>query len=245
LNVALPLTSTIISFIAAILVFDQYLNRHKPYQLVWTVGFVWFGVSACTEFLGSSQGWNETLYRVWFLFGAYLVAAYLGMGTTYLLTPRRFAHAVMALLLLGSVYAAYLVITAPVDLSQFPRPGEIPTSAPLPQYVRSTLLIVFNSFGTIALVAGALYSAWIFMRKRILPHRVASNVLIALGTIVVASGGSLHRAGMPQFFFAAELGGILLIFIGFLVSIEIFEEFKLPFVKVSLGRRRPASVDGK
>ncbi|MDO8688850.1 MAG: hypothetical protein Q7R39_02355, partial [Dehalococcoidia bacterium] len=73
MNVALPLTSTIISFIAAILVFDQYLNRHKPYQLVWTVGFVLFGVSACTEFLGSSQGWNETLYRAWFLFGAYLV----------------------------------------------------------------------------------------------------------------------------------------------------------------------------
>ncbi len=238
MNVVLPLSSTIISLLFAILVFDQFLSRRKPYQIVWTVGFIWFAASAFTEFYGNSQGWNETLYRYWYLIGAYFVAAYLGMGTTYLLTPRWFAHIIMALLLVGSVYAAYLVVAAPVDIAQLPRVGEVVTGKALPGYVRFPLPVVFNTFGAGALIVGAIYSAIVFRRHRILPHRVISNMIIAVGAFIPSLTGLLNRLGQADVFFLGELLGVLVIFIGFLVSIEVFEEFKVPFTRVTLGHRR-------
>ena len=51
-NVVLPFLSSFLSFIFAILVVDQWLRRRQPYQLVWAVGLLWYGISAGTEFLG-------------------------------------------------------------------------------------------------------------------------------------------------------------------------------------------------
>ena len=238
MNTVLPLISTVISVVFALLVFDQFLVRRKPYQLLWTVGFLWFAASAFTEFYGNSQGWNETLYRYWYLIGAYFVAAYLGMGTTYLLTPRRFAHVIMALLIIGSVYAVYQVLSAGVDISQLPKAGEIVTGKALPGYVRFPLPMIFNLFGAGALVLGAVYSALVFWRKRILPHRVVSNVVIAGGAFIPSVTGALSRIGLPELFFLGELLGVLVIFIGFLISIEVFEQFKVPFTRVTFGHRR-------
>jgi hypothetical protein len=83
----------------------------------------------------------------------------------------------------------------------------------------------------VALVGGALYSAWIFWRKRILPHRVVSNVLIALGAILPAAGGTQLRAsGNLQVFYALELAGIIIIFIGFLRSREVFGLYRFPLI---------------
>ena len=52
----------------------------------------WYGISAGTEFLGSAFGWSEPLYRTWYLVGAFGVAAYLGLGTIYLLNRTRFGY---------------------------------------------------------------------------------------------------------------------------------------------------------
>lgn len=237
MNTALPLISATISFIFALLVFDQFLDRRKPYQLVWTVGLIWFAASAFTEFYGNSQGWNETVYRLWYLIGAYFVAAYLGMGTTYLLTPRWFALSILALLILGSIYAAYLVFGASLDVASLPKAGEIVTGKAMPGYVRFPGPVVFNLFGAGALILGAIYSAWSFWRKRILPHRVVSNIIIAVGAFIPSVTGALNRLGQPEPFFLGELLGVLVIFIGFLVSIEVFEQFKVPFTRRSLGGR--------
>ena len=51
-NVVLPFLSSLLSFIFAILVGDQWLRRRQPYQLVWAIGLLWYGISAGTEFLG-------------------------------------------------------------------------------------------------------------------------------------------------------------------------------------------------
>ena len=45
----------------------------------------------------------------------------------------------------------------------------------------TTLLAIFAAYGTVALVGGALYSAYIFLRKRVMPQRVLGNVFIAIG----------------------------------------------------------------
>jgi hypothetical protein len=46
-------------------------------------------------------------------------------------------------------------------------------------------------------------------------------------------------------FFLGELLGVVFIFLGFLVSIEVFSDVRLPFTRVVLARRdEPAAADG-
>ncbi|MBI2831566.1 MAG: hypothetical protein HYX79_04840 [Chloroflexi bacterium] len=222
----LPLISSILSLIFGLTVLDQFLARRKPYQLIWAIGLLMYFIGTGCEFWAGKWGLNATVLRVWYLFGAVLVAAYLGMGTLYLVTPRRTANIVLTILLAASVYAAFMVFTANIDLRGFTTlsgeamPGGIRLMTP-----------VFNTFGTVALVGGAAYSAWVFWKHKLMPYRMISNILIAVGAIMPAAGGtSMRLTGHLTLFYVLELIGIILIFTGFLRSREVFGFYRFPFV---------------
>ena len=40
MNIALPFLSSLLSFLFAAMVGDQWLRRRQPYQLVWTIGLL-------------------------------------------------------------------------------------------------------------------------------------------------------------------------------------------------------------
>ena len=82
-----------------------------------------------------------------------------------------------------------------------------------------TLTPFFNIYGTLALVGGAAYSAFLFWRKKVLLHRTIGNVLIALGAILPAFGGTFSRMGVPGALYVGELLGAVILFIGFLRAI--------------------------
>lgn len=235
-NVVLPLGSSILSFVFAAMVFDQWLQRRHSFQLVWAIGLLWYGISAGTEFLGSAFGWNESLYRAWYLVGALYVPPYLGVGTIYLLSKTRFgyfagvtvviggalsllfslayagstttarvvfaaalvggiaiiaatairrplaAHLALAVLVIGSVAGAVVVLTA-----HLASPGwavdpntHVPVGTAFPGYVR-VITPPDNIAGALCLVFGALYSAYIYMPKRkVLRAKVTTPVLAQL-----------------------------------------------------------------
>jgi hypothetical protein len=104
-NVVLPAASSLISFLFAAMVFDQWLQKRRSFQLVWTLGLLWYGIAAGTEALGSGLGWTEPLYRAWYLFGALFVAAYLGMGTVYLLSRTGFGYFAAFAVFVGGLFA--------------------------------------------------------------------------------------------------------------------------------------------
>src|SRR5256885_16483393 len=103
-NVVLPLLSSVTSFVFAAAVLAQWSQKRRGFQLVWAIGLLWYGISAGTEFLGSAFGWNEMLYRTWYLIGAFFVAAYLGAGTIVLLARTRFRDLVPPGFLLGRLF---------------------------------------------------------------------------------------------------------------------------------------------
>ena len=215
-----PLITCIVSFIFAVTVLDQYFARRKSFQLLWAVGLFMYCVSTFTEFWWNVYGHVDIMYRLWYLVGSILVAAYLGQGTLYLLVKRRNAHIIMALLGAATVYAALRIFTVNIDISGLTKltgVGIMPTD------VRAIITPLFNAFGTFALVGGAVYSAFIFWRKRILPHRVVSNILIAVGALLPAAGGiNISFAGNLNLFFILELAGVIIMFIGFLRTKEVF-----------------------
>ena len=335
LNVVLPFLSSALSFVFAVLVGDQWLRRRQPYQLVWTIGLLWYGISAGTEFIGSTFGWSEPLYRAWYLVGAFGVAAYLGMGTVYLLNRTRFGyfvavsfalaglfsfltsvkyaregtpasdmtvlavvgaamaaaiivglvtrfdrrlvgHVTAAILVAASVVVTWATLSSPVAAPGFAVDSiGIPVGTAMPADLR-ILTPPFNIVGAFALVFGAVYSAYIFMPKArvmrvtsgipvigaigraiavvvnfaaslpgawrafragMLNSRVPATLLIALGGFIPGWTSGLNRFGITWSFFIGELAGVVLIFLGFLVSIEVFSDVRLPFTRIVLRRR--------
>ena len=318
LNVALPLGSSVLSFVFAGLVFDQWLQKHHSFQLVWTVGLLWYGISTAMEFLGSAFGWDEGRYRVWYLVGAFMVPAYLGAGTVYLLSKTRFGyftaasvalgglfslaatakypgsstggtialavalvaaigiaaatafrrelqgHVAMAFLLVGTAVVAWLALTAHLSGGYLDPKTQVPVASAFPGYLRVSS-VPFNAGGGLALVFGALYSAYIYMPKRRamqarfavlaivvnfvaslpgavtallrneLNSRVPATILIAVGAFIPGVTSSLNRFGITWSYYLGEFIGILLILGGFLISEEVFRTLPL---RLGLRERR-------
>jgi len=321
MNVVLPLGSSVLSLVFAAMVFDQWRQRRQSFQLVWSIGLLWYGISAGMEFLGGALGWNGALYRTWYLIGAFLVPPYLGAGTLYLLNKTRFgyfvafsvalgglfslaatskypgsstggeialaaavivglaiaaatafrreqqANVAMAFLVVATFVVAGLVLTAHVTPVYVDPNTHVPVAAGFPGYLRVSS-VPFNAGGGLALLFGALYSAYIYMPKvRALParlgalaivvnffaslpnaarllvagklnSRVPATILIAVGAFIPGLTSSLNRFGVTWSFFLGEFVGLVLIFAGFLVSEEVFRNVRLG---ATLWSRAPAT----
>jgi hypothetical protein len=177
------------------------------------------------------------------------------------------APATAAIVVAASVAVAVLTFTAPVAAPGYHLDVTgVPTGEAFPADLR-VLTPPFNIAGAFALVFGAAYSAYIFMPKRrvlrikggppligaigrgiavvvnffaslpgtvralrdgTLNSRVPATILIAIGGFIPGWTSGLNRFGITWAFF-----------LGFLVSIEVFSDVRLPFTRVVLRRRDP------
>ena len=218
MNTILPLATGIVSFIFAVLLLGRFFVRRGWHLLVWSVGMLLYSIGGFCEAFNGAFGWNELAFRLWYICGAFLSAAWLGQGTLFLLARRRWWVAALAgLLALGSAYAVMRVFTAHLDPSLVAQGAQLTGRVITSAGVRS-LTPFFNIYGTLALVGGALWSAVLFLRTRKLPNRAAGNILIAVGALLPAIGGSFSRLGLESLLYASELLGSLLMFFGFLLS---------------------------
>ena len=66
---------------------------------------------------------------------------------------------------------------------------------------------------------------------------ILATILIAIGGFIPGWTSGLNRFGITWSFFIGELLGVVLIFLGFLASIEVFSDVRLPFTRIVLRRR--------
>ena len=132
----------------------------------------------------------------------------------------------------------------------------VPVGSAFPGYVR-VITPPDNIAGALILVFGALYSAYVYMpKRRVLPaklailavivnffaslpgavaalfagklnSRVPATILIAVGAFIPGLTSGLNRFSVTWSFFLGEFLGLVLIFIGFLVSEEVFRNVRL------------------
>ena len=211
--ILLPVITAIVAAGFAAVVLRQYAGHHKTYQLMWATGFTMFAVAAFAGFLARSGGTTDTEYRVFYLFGAILNVAWLSLGTLYLLARRRWADSALVAVAVLSVLAAYAVVSVPVDLTAAADSGRGFPNGSLARILAG----VGSGVGSIVLIGGALWSAWIFLQRRRNGRRALANVIIALGVLIVAAGGTATFTGASGVLEAANLVGLAVMFAGFLL----------------------------
>jgi hypothetical protein len=219
----IPLLSTVVTFGFVVAVFRRYLMRRGAHLLMWTIGLSLYGLGTLTEVL-LSLSFSGTVIKLWYLFGAMLTAAWLGQGTLHLLVRKgRLAWWLTAGLGAVSLAAAVLVLAAPLTPAAAAYHPSLPVST---QYkdilVRggavTALTIVLNIYGTLTMVGGAIYSAYLFWRKQVMLNRVVGNILIAAGALMPAMAGSMVKAGLVDALYVSELIGAILMFAGFITA---------------------------
>ena len=249
INQILPFISTAIMLGFTVYVFQRYFVRHNPAFLYWGIGLAMFGAGSFAEAY-LSLTWNKWIFFIWYLFGAALNAAWLGHGTLNLLVKKSWVHVITLVLVVGSLFAAYLMLQAmpkldtavfttnkPISEQYGTRALEagqaVPADAqtisttyrgkevtavrgllPLGTPVRLTTPF-FNIYGLFTLVGGAIWSAYLFWRKRVMPNRVIANVLIAAGALSIGFASTLTRLGIGQYLYFGELISAILMFVGF------------------------------
>lgn len=222
----LPIFSTIVTIIFAIAVFERYRRRGGMHLLLWGIGLTLYGLGTLTEAVLAFT-FSSLAIKLWYLSGAMLTAAWLGQGTVHLLVRKRgVAPTLTAILAIVSLLALGLILVAAIQSASVGFDISQPVSTQYKDILDRNagiviLTILFNTYGTLTLVGGALYSAYLFWRKRILVHRMAGNILIAVGAFMPAMAGSFIKIGLVDMLYVSEFTGVVLMYAGFILATSV------------------------
>jgi hypothetical protein len=209
----IPILTTVLALALAFALGRRYRSRGGTHLLWWTIGALTYAAGTAIEASVTLFGWQEWLFRSWYIAGALLGGAPLAQGAVYLHLPRRVAHALSVVLVIVVAVAASFVLFVPLqhDLVETHRLTGRVMAWP---WVRAFSPFI-NLYAFVFLVGGAVKSAVQFWRRREMRAREEGNLLIAVGALLPGIGGSFTRFGYTEVLYVTEFLGIILIYLGF------------------------------
>jgi hypothetical protein len=197
----------------------RYSRTKAPHQGAWTFALALFALASAALATAASTGWDEGTFRAFYLLGAVLNVPWLALGTVYLLGGRVIGGRVRTVLIWFTGFAIGVMLAAPIHGVILPN-GGIPVGKDHFGALPRVLAAVGSGVGALVVFGGALYSAIRFARRRS-PGAGAlagGNALIALGTLVLSSGGLMQGVvGQDEAFAISLAAGIVVIYAGFVV----------------------------
>ena len=213
-----PLLAAGVALVFAGLLGKQFVERRRPFQVVWVFALLMFTAASAALFLGVLDGWSTGEYRVYWLFGAILNVPYLLLGELYLLVKRRvLVDAFLVLLMLLTAFAVSKVGSATVHgaalTTDLPLGKDAFGDGSLPY--RLAQYYAYPAY--LFLLAASLWSARQMRGRPDLRNRFIGTLLVAVGATVVAIGSGVG-AGLDvvPVFSVGLLAGIAIMFWGFL-----------------------------
>jgi len=211
--VVFPAVATLVSAVFAIQLLTSYAHRKRLPQLAWGIAMAMYAVASLAVAAGVSGGWDPTLYRIYWLFGALLNVPYLALGSVALLGRKPISAVMLVMVFVASVIGVLVVATSSVHIAEsagrnIPRgssawgkgtlAAKLPTYMSIPAYVIVVLIAIASSRG-----------------GKLPVHRVRGNWLIAVGATLVAAGAPFARYGRGAAFSVFLAVGVTVIFLGF------------------------------
>jgi len=210
----IPIATTVIALFFAPVVFLRWRSRKPaPHLFWWALGIAMFGVGTLTESLTTLFGWNEVVFRSWYISGALLGGAPLAQGTVYLMFKRKTANRMTVVLVLAILAASTAVLLSPINydaVEAYRLTGRVM------EWRQARLFSPFiNIYAAIFLIGGAVLSAWRFRSDSTARHRFTGNCYIAMGALLPGIGGTATRFGHTEVLYVMEFLGLILIWIGY------------------------------
>ena len=229
LTVSLAAFTSLVALVFALVTTDRWHRRRLTHHSAWATAMSLFAIGSFALWWATSTGWSNGIFRVFFTAGAILNVSWLALGSIALLAGDRIALPLRRMLALFSAFAigvmAVAPTTAPFVTNEFPRARDHFGALP------RTLAVVGSGVPALIIMLGALWSIARLIARRtpalagarrqggVSANRlVASNVLIAAGTLVLSASGSLAgRFGEERAFTITLSVGVVILFVGFLV----------------------------
>lgn len=210
----LPILSTLFATFFAAVLFSRFAQKGAgPHLFWWGVGMVTYAMGTFTEAFTSLVGWNETVFRLWYVAGAFLGGYPLAQGSAYLHLGRQAANRWAYFWVTVIAVASVFVFIAPVDASLAEAHR---LSGNVLQWRAVRLVSPFvNIWAMLFLVGGAVVSAVKFRKDSRFRGRFIGNSLIAVGGLLPGIGGSMTRAGYVEVLYVTELMGLIFIYLGY------------------------------
>jgi hypothetical protein len=231
MHAALAAAATLISVAFALSTGERWHRNRRRHEAAWTISLVMFAAGSAALWLGASIGWDEWIFKSFYLFGAILNVPFLALGTVELLAGPAHGRRWTAIVSLLGAFCAGIVLatplTAAIDPDVLPQGKEV--FGPGPRVAAA----VGSGVAAMVIIGGALWSAWRLWRLHRAgadttartgsgpsPRRLAlANVVIAFGTLILSAGGVLNSVMNEMDGFAISLvAGITVVFVGFLLT---------------------------
>ena len=181
----------------------RWRARRAPELAMWAASLGSYALASAALAWGSAAGWNDTAFRLYYLFGGLLTALLLGAGSLLLLGKRW----VIPIVLVYAGIAIGIMLAEP--LSAGVSGSSIPEAqAHLDFFPARLLALIGNISGTAAVVGVAVLT----IRRRPL-----GTGLILTGVAVAAAGSALAGLGATETAAFSALGAVFL-YTGFTVS---------------------------
>ena len=229
INALISGADVLLGLVFTILVLRQYLARRKTYQLTWSIALALWTVAVTAELVATLFGWSAWTYRAYYAAGALLVSAWLGMGTLYLILPKPRADVIQGVLAVFSLLGVILIAGWHITPEQLQTStGQFLPLRVFPFFPVQLVLILLNTFGTLAFAGGGLWSAFKFARHRAMMERAIATGLIGIGGLIAATAHSLGVLGGVELFRISELAALGFIFAGYLLSNAVPKQVTRP-----------------
>lgn len=210
-------------------VLRQYMRRRRSSQLYWSIALIMAFLATLAYVLmvivGPTSSFGVVLFRLYYIFGAALVPAWLGLGSIALVASARVTRVCLIVLVVLSLLAVGLISTATIDMSKLSQIAGTPGTSILDPGAWLVTIITLNTLGVLAVVGVALYSGWKLIRRQSSVAGIQTinllwaNVLILVGDLLNAAAGSLARFfGLQSSFWIIQAFGWTVFFAGVLIA---------------------------
>lgn len=210
-------------------VLRQYMRRKRTSQLYWSIALIMAFLATLAYVLmvivGPTTNIGVALFRIYYIFGAALVPAWLGLGSIALVASARVTRISLIVLVALSLLAIVLISTATINMSKLSGIAGTPGTGILETGAWLITIITLNTLGVLAVVGVALYSGWKLIRRQSSVAGIQTinllwaNVLILVGDLLNAAAGSLARFfGLQSSFWIIQAFGWTVFFAGVLIA---------------------------